>query len=191
MNKILVIDNYDSFTYNLVHVLQELGEKDISVIRNDKLSVEDAAKFKKIILSPGPGIPEEAGIMPSLLKSLCSTHSILGVCLGHQAIGECYGAKLKNLSAPVHGKGTPFLLKDTQDKFFEGIPSGITVGRYHSWVVDRTTLPDSLIVTGEDDCGEIMSMRHTQHKVYGVQFHPESVMTEHGQKMIKNFLSFF
>jgi anthranilate synthase component II len=187
---ILMLDNYDSFTYNLVQYIQELVGRDIDVFRNDQISLEEVGAFDIIILSPGPGLPEEAGIMPALLQRYASAKKILGVCLGHQAIGEAYGATLKNLDHVYHGVETPMQVIGTDTILFSGVPAIFSAGRYHSWVVEPDSLPDELIVTARDSAGEIMAMRHREHDVFGVQFHPESVMTPDGMQMLENFLSY-
>lgn len=187
MKKILLFDNYDSFTYNLLHVVKELGYTNIDVYRNDKISLEDVDKYDKIILSPGPGIPEEAGILLPLIRKYAPTKSILGVCLGHQAIGEAFGAKLVNLKNVFHGVATPVnIVKD--DLLFKWLNRTIEVGRYHSWIVSKEDFPDCLEITSVDEEGEIMSLRHKKYKVRGIQFHPESVLTPQGKIIIKNWL---
>lgn len=185
MQEILLIDNYDSFTYNLVHMLRAVGDVSITVKRNDQLTLADAERFKKIVLSPGPGIPMEAGLMPEIVRNFGPTKTIFGVCLGHQCIGEIYGAKLRNISVPIHGKATPVkrLLED--DPILGGLPETFEVGRYHSWVVDRDGFPDNILeVTAIDNAGEIMALRHREYNVYGVQFHPESILTPQGAEII-------
>jgi anthranilate synthase component II len=187
--KILVIDNYDSFTYNLVHYLQNLTNGDtIDVFRNDEISLDDVDKYDKILLSPGPGIPVEAGILLDLIKRYAPSKSILGVCLGHQAIGEAFGGKLVNLDKVYHGVSTPINVITPEDPLYSNIPGTIEVGRYHSWVVSRENLPDCFKITALDDNGLIMGMSHKQYDVRGVQYHPESVLTQHGHKMIENWL---
>lgn len=187
MKKILLLDNYDSFTYNLLHVVKELGYTNVDVYRNDKISLEEVDKYDKIILSPGPGIPEEAGILLPLIRKYAPTKSILGVCLGHQAIGEAFGAKLINLKDVFHGVATPVnIVKD--DLLFKWLNRTIEVGRYHSWIVSKEDFPDCLEITSEDEEGEIMSLRHKKYKVRGIQFHPESVLTPQGKIIIKNWL---
>jgi anthranilate synthase component 2 len=183
--KILILDNYDSFTYNLVHIVKKLGYTDVDVIRNDKISVEEVAKYDKIILSPGPGIPEEAGILMDLIKTYGDKKPILGVCLGHQAIGQCFGAELYNIQKVIHGKELN-TNKVVDDYIFEGIPDRFNSGRYHSWAVRN--FPQDLEVTAVDDNGIVMALRHKKYDVRGVQFHPESVMTQWGEKMIENWL---
>lgn len=187
---ILILDNYDSFTYNLVQYIQELVGRDIDVFRNDQISLEEVGAYDIIILSPGPGLPKEAGIMPALLQRYASAKKILGVCLGHQAIGEAFGATLKNLDHVYHGVETPMQVIGTDTILFSGVPAVFPAGRYHSWVVEPDSLPDELIVTARDSAGEIMAMRHREHDVFGVQFHPESVMTPDGMQMLENFLSY-
>ena len=185
--KLLVLDNYDSFTYNLVYILRELGHQP-DVIRNDKLTVEEAGQYDKIMLSPGPGIPSEAGIMPDLVRELGPTKSILGICLGHQGIGEVYGATLENLGDVLHGVAHRALVTDPAERLFSGIPAELTVGRYHSWTVVPGSIPDVLQITAVDEHGRVMALAHRQYDVRGLQFHPESVLTENGVKMIENWL---
>ena len=188
MQQILLLDNYDSFTYNLVHLLNEIGTCHISVHRNDTIRVEDAAKYDKIILSPGPGIPEEAGILLPLITEYLSKKPMLGVCLGHQAIAEASGARLVNLSKVFHGIATEMILSPEPGFMFEDIPATFRAGRYHSWAVEKGTMPDDFNVTATDESGEIMAFQHRKYDVAGVQFHPESIMTEHGKTMLHNFL---
>ena len=187
MIKTIIIDNYDSFTYNLSHLLKELGA-DVTVVRNDKFKIEDLEKYDKIVLSPGPGIPSEAGLMPKVIKAYAGRKPILGICLGHQAIGEAFGAKLLNIGNVVHGVATPAHLT-AQDYLFEGLPADLEVGRYHSWVVDENGLPECLEVTSRSDDGYIMSMRHREYDIRGIQYHPESVLTPNGKDIIKNWLN--
>ena len=196
--RILVFDNYDSFTYNLVHLVKKITDDPIEVYRNDQISIEDIAKYDKIILSPGPGIPSEAGLLLEVIKTYASTKSILGVCLGHQAIGESFGGKLENLSTVYHGIATPVKLCRKAEKngsakkdLFEGLPNEINVGRYHSWIVDNESLPSELEVTALDENGYIMGLRHKLYDVEGVQFHPESVLTPDGEKIMENWLKRF
>jgi anthranilate synthase component II len=184
---VLVIDNYDSFTYNLVHLLQELGAQ-VTVRRNDKISLEEVAQFDKIMLSPGPGIPDEAGMLKEIIREFGPTKSLFGVCLGHQAIGEVYGGKLFNSNEVWHGIATPVDVVSADEPLFQNLPRQFSTGRYHSWLVERD-LPDSLIPTALDSSGNIMAMRHREHDVRGVQFHPESVLTEHGREIIANWLN--
>jgi anthranilate synthase component 2 len=184
--KLLLIDNYDSFTYNIVHAVRQLGY-DVDVVRNDRFDIADVAKYDKIIISPGPGIPSEAGLVSEVLKRYSSTKSILGVCLGHQAIGECFGAKLLNLPKVFHGIQTPVnIIKD--DYLFAGLPSTINVGRYHSWVVDSAQFPAELEIIAEDNDKQIMALRHATLDVRGVQFHPESILTPDGLTILNNWL---
>lgn len=186
--KILVFDNYDSFTYNIVHALRELGEQP-DVVRNDKVTLDEIEKYDKIIISPGPGIPEEAGILMEVLRRYADKKPILGVCLGHQAIGENFGAKLLNLPEVFHGVSTPVKVIK-KDYLFEGLPETLNVGRYHSWVVDSKSFPtDSLEVLATDSEGMIMALRHKEYDIRGVQFHPESVLTPEGIKIIENWLN--
>lgn len=186
--KILLLDNYDSFTYNLLHVVKELGATDVEVVRNDQIALDEVERFDKIILSPGPGIPEEAGLLLPIIKKYAPTKSILGVCLGHQAIGEAFGAGLENLTEVCHGVQTPVdILR--KEILFEGLGSEILVGRYHSWVVSRENFPDCLEITAESKEGQIMALRHRTFDVRGIQFHPESVLTPQGKEIIKNFLN--
>ncbi|MGZ3862552.1 MAG: anthranilate synthase component II [Bacteroidia bacterium] len=185
--KILVLDNYDSFTYNLVHLLEKVCEFPIEVHRNDKITLKEVASYDKILLSPGPGLPAEAGILPGVIKEYGATKDILGVCLGLQAIGESYGAKLRNLENVYHGIATPVKITEN-DILFDGCPEVFKAGRYHSWVVDTNGLPDCFDVTATDEGGNIMAMRHKKFKVRGVQFHPESILSEYGEKIIKNWI---
>ncbi len=185
--KTVIIDNYDSFTYNLAHLVKELGT-DVTVLRNDQFALADLAAFDNIILSPGPGIPSEAGLLCDVIRAYASQKPILGVCLGHQAIGEVFGAQLENLSEVFHGVAT----EGTQlgnDILFNGLPRRITMGRYHSWVVSREAFPACLEVTAESDEGQIMALRHREYNVRGIQFHPESVLTPDGRTMLSNWLS--
>lgn len=186
--KLLVLDNYDSFTYNLTHLIAKISSIPFDVIRNDKLSPEDAEAYDKILLSPGPGLPKDAGIMPEIIRRYGAQKSIFGVCLGLQAIGEAYGASLLNLDTVFHGLATPIsVIKD--DPLFVNCPANFTVGRYHSWVVDRHHLPEELAITALDEQGHLMALSHKRHKVCGVQFHPESILSEHGATILHNWLS--
>jgi anthranilate synthase component 2 len=188
MQKIVVIDNYDSFTYNLVHYIEKLTGNRADVFRNDEISVEDVAKYDKILLSPGPGIPSEAGIILDLIKKLGPTKSILGVCLGHQAIGEAFGGNLINLDKVYHGIASEIQVLTPDDYLYKGVPGKFNVGRYHSWVVAKENLPSCFTVTSVDERGLIMGISHKQYDVRGVQYHPESVLTEHGLTLIDNWL---
>ena len=184
--KIVIIDNYDSFTYNLSHLVKELGAE-VTVVRNDQFELADLEQYSKIILSPGPGIPSEAGLLLDVIRTYAGKKPILGVCLGHQAIGEVFGAKLENLSDVFHGVATPcHIIAD--DPIFSGIPLDITIGRYHSWVVSREDFPDCLEITAVSEQGQIMALRHRELNVRGIQFHPESILTPDGKKMLQNFL---
>ena len=184
--KVVIIDNYDSFTYNLSHLVKELGAE-VAVVRNDQFRLEELEQYSKIILSPGPGIPSEAGLLLDVIRTYAGRKPILGVCLGHQAIGEVFGAKLENLSDVFHGVATPcHIIAD--DPIFSGIPRDITIGRYHSWVVSREDFPDCLEITAVSEQGQIMALRHRELNVRGIQFHPESILTPDGKKMLQNFL---
>lgn len=184
--KIVIIDNYDSFTYNLSHLLKELGAE-VEVVRNDKFELKDLEQYDKIVLSPGPGIPSEAGLLLDVIGTYAGRKPILGVCLGHQAIGEVFGASLENLKEVYHGVQT----EGTQlgnDYIFDGLPERVMMGRYHSWVVAKDSVPECLEVTAMSDDGEIMAMRHRQYDIHGIQFHPESVLTPEGKTIVGNFL---
>jgi anthranilate synthase component II len=185
--RILVIDNYDSFTFNLVHLLNEAGHS-ATVWRNDKFALAEVDAFDYILLSPGPGIPSEAGLLLDVIKTYAASKSILGICLGMQAIAEVFGGKLYNLAKPVHGRATALAILDTKDKLFVDCPEGFMVGRYHSWAVDPEGLPGVLKVTAADGNGVIMALSHTSLDVKGVQFHPESILTENGKQLIENWL---
>jgi len=186
--KILVLDNYDSFTYNLVQYVQELIGAKVDVFRNDAISLDEVDAYDKIILSPGPGLPKDAGIMPALIKRYAPTKEILGVCLGHQAIGEAFGGTLHNIAKVYHGVATPMEVVDGQSLLFRGLPIRLEVGRYHSWIVEKKNLPADLQITAVDVHGTIMAMRHKKYNVRGVQFHPESVLTPMGRAILQNFL---
>ena len=185
MKKILVIDNYDSFVYNLVHYLEDLDCK-VIVRRNNEIDLEEIEAFDRILLSPGPGIPSEAGLLNDIVSKFAPTKSILGVCLGQQAIGEVFGAKLRNLNQVFHGVATPIEIIENEDTIFKNLPRKLEVGRYHSWVIQD--LPNSIIPTSYDENGQVMSIRHRDYQVYGVQFHPESVLTPQGKEMLKNWI---
>jgi anthranilate synthase component II len=185
--KILVLDNYDSFTFNLVYIIRQLGYGSImDIYRNDKIDVSEVEKYDKILLSPGPGVPSEAGIMPELLQKYSATKDVLGVCLGHQAIGEAFGGSLINLSEVVHGLASEVEVQP--DLLFQGLPSKFKVGRYHSWVINEQNFPRDLEITARTPDGQIMAVRHREFKVRGVQFHPESILTENGVQMMRNWL---
>ena len=186
MKKVLVIDNYDSFTYNLVHYLEDL-DCDVTVKRNDQLSLEEVDAYEKIILSPGPGIPDEAGLLKPIIAKYAPTKSILGVCLGQQAIGEVFGGTLSNLSEVYHGVATKIEVSVDDESLFDGLPKSFEVGRYHSWIV-TSPLPLSLEATSFDENGQVMSLRHRIYDVRGVQYHPESILTPHGKKILENWV---
>jgi len=187
VTRILVFDNYDSFTYNLVHLVEKLTKQRVEVFRNDRIPLEKVKDYDKIILSPGPGIPSEAGLLLPLIREYAASKPILGVCLGHQAIGEAFGGKLVNLSTVYHGVATPVkILKP--GALFEGLPEMLEVGRYHSWVVSEENWPDVLEVTARDEKNFVMGLRHKSLDVQGVQFHPESVLTPLGEKILANWL---
>jgi len=184
--KIVIIDNYDSFTYNLSHLVKELGAE-VTVYRNDQFKTEQLEEFDKIILSPGPGIPCEAGFLLDVIKVYAGKKPILGVCLGHQAIGESFGGKLTNIGEVVHGVATPSTIT-VRDYIFEGLPDNIEIGRYHSWVVDKEGFPECLEITSVSDEGFVMSLRHKEYDIRGIQYHPESVLTPDGKTIIGNWL---
>lgn len=194
--KILVFDNYDSFTYNLVHLVNKIVSVQVDVFRNDQLPLEDVKKYDKIILSPGPGIPSEAGMLLPLIKEYASSKSILGVCLGHQAIGEAFGGKLINLSTVYHGVALPVKIEQNEtssstlhhSKLFEGLPDTFSVGRYHSWIIREEGFPEELEITARDENNYIMALQHKNLDVQGVQFHPESVLTPDGETILRNWL---
>ena len=188
--KILVFDNYDSFTYNLVHLVEKILHQRVEVHRNDQIPLEKVKEYDKIILSPGPGIPEEAGLLLPLIKEYAATKSILGVCLGHQAIGQAFGGKLVNLSTVYHGVATPVNIDPkVKNGLFEGLPNEIEAGRYHSWVVSDENFPAELEITARDNNNYIMALQHKKFDVQGVQFHPESVLTPKGEVILKNWLT--
>ena len=190
--KILVFDNYDSFTYNLVHLVEKITHEKVDVHRNDQIPMEKVKDYDKIILSPGPGIPEEAGLLLPLIKEYASSKSILGVCLGHQAIGQAFGGELINLSSVFHGVATKIEVRSQESgvrsPLFQGLPNELEVGRYHSWVVSKENFPSELEITAEDETGMIMGLQHKTYDVQGVQFHPESVLTPMGEAIMKNWL---
>jgi anthranilate synthase component 2 len=189
--KILVFDNYDSFTYNLVHLIEQITGNRVDVYRNDELPLEKVKDYDKILLSPGPGVPSEAGLLLPLIKEYAATKSILGVCLGHQAIGEAFGGTLTNLSTVYHGIATPVQQLANEGKhsrLFEGLAEEFVVGRYHSWVVDQQDFPTDLQITAKEEHGYIMALEHKTYDVQGVQFHPESILTPDGAIILKNWL---
>lgn len=187
MKNILVIDNYDSFTYNLVHYLEDLNCK-VTVFRNDEFELQEVEKFDKILLSPGPGVPDEAGLLKDVIRKYGSTKSILGVCLGQQAIGEVFGGSLINLEKVYHGVATNISLSVIDESLFEGLENEFEVGRYHSWVISNDGFPTDLEITSTDENGQIMSIRHKTFDIKGVQFHPESILTPNGKKILENWL---
>ncbi|MCD6017890.1 MAG: aminodeoxychorismate/anthranilate synthase component [Bacteroidetes bacterium] len=185
--KLLILDNYDSFTYNLVHLIEKVSDISFEVFRNDQISLQDVNDFDKILLSPGPGLPKDAGIMPEVLQYYGPAKNILGVCLGFQAIGEAYGASLKNLPTVFHGLATPITVLQ-EDILFKNCPGSFTVGRYHSWVIDNQSVPHDFEITAVDEEGNIMAGRHKTFNVRGVQFHPESILSEYGETIMRNWL---
>ena len=185
--KILVFDNYDSFTYNLVHLVNKIVKDKVDVFRNDEIPLEKVAEYDKIILSPGPGVPSEAGMLLPLIREYADKKSILGVCLGHQAIGEAFGGKLVNLTTVYHGVATPIEIL-ISNKVLKGLPKNPNVGRYHSWIVSDENFPDELEITAKDDNGYIMGLQHKKYDLQGVQFHPESVLTPDGETILRNWL---
>jgi anthranilate synthase component II len=186
--KIVVIDNYDSFTYNLVHYLEDLNCH-VTVFRNDEFDIDELQPFDKILLSPGPGIPDEAGLLKEVIKTYASTKSILGICLGQQAIGEVFGGLLLNLEKVYHGVATNITVIVPDEKLFEGLEVQFEVGRYHSWVINSIDFPADLEITSIDDNGQIMSIRHKKYAIRGLQFHPESVLTPNGKKILENWVT--
>ncbi|EJL69817.1 anthranilate synthase component II [Chryseobacterium populi] len=186
--KVLVFDNYDSFTYNLVQIIERILNEKVDVVRNDKITLEKINIYDKIILSPGPGIPEEAGILLDLIKEYAPTKSILGVCLGQQAIAEAFGGSLINLSEIFHGVATSAEIIKSNTRLFKNLSSALEVGRYHSWAVNPDNFPEELEITAVDKDGMIMALQHKTYDVHGVQFHPESILTPEGETIIKNFL---
>lgn len=187
--KVFIVDNYDSFTYNIVEALREIGQFDITVQRNDQIDYDALEMSDALILSPGPGIPEEAGDLLDIIRNYSGKKKMLGICLGQQAIAEAMGGKIHNLSQVFHGVSTSMQVVDTTDPVFKDIPEVFEAGRYHSWAITGDTLPENLKVTAIDGSGEIMAVRHNTLPLFGVQFHPESVLTPHGTQMIKNFLA--
>ena len=189
MERILVIDNYDSFIYNLVHYMRKLSSNiSVDIFRNDKITLTQVDKYDRILLSPGPGLPDEAGIMKNLIRQYAGKKKMFGVCLGHQAIAEVFGGSLMQLDRVFHGIATNTIINDRDEYLFKGLPQHILAGRYHSWFVDKATLPDCIKITATDDDGQIMALSHKQFNIKGVQFHPESVLTEYGEQIVKNWL---
>lgn len=189
MKKILVLDNYDSFTYNLVHYIEANENYEVDVFRNDEISLEEVDKYDTIVLSPGPGLPSEAGILKELIKQYAPTKKILGVCLGMQAIGEVFGGALENLDNVYHGVATDLSVTDASDLIYKNLPQNFKVGRYHSWVISRNNFPAELNVTAVEENNQVMSLKHNDYNLYGVQYHPESILTENGKAIINNFLA--
>ncbi|KQT30974.1 anthranilate synthase subunit II [Chryseobacterium sp. Leaf405] len=187
ITKVLVFDNYDSFTYNLVQMIERILDQKVDVVRNDQITLEEIEKYDKIVLSPGPGIPEEAGILLDVIKKYAATKSILGVCLGQQAIAEAFGGSIINLSEIYHGVATE-AVQTNDHKLFKDLPQTLEVGRYHSWAVNPENFPGELEITSIDSKGMIMSLKHKTYDVHGVQYHPESILTPDGEIIIKNFL---
>ena len=188
MQKVLIIDNYDSFTFNLVHYLEDLNAV-VTVFRNDEFELQEIEAFDKIILSPGPGIPDEAGLLKDVIKTFAPTKSILGVCLGHQAIAEVFNSELINLKSTLHGISSKVNILDKTETLFTGLPNQIEVGHYHSWVVNPDTISEEIVVTSVDSDNNIMSLRHIEFDVKGIQFHPESILTPFGKTILKNWLN--
>ncbi|MDN5213884.1 aminodeoxychorismate/anthranilate synthase component II [Fulvivirgaceae bacterium BMA12] len=187
--KLLVLDNYDSFTYNLVHIIRELGySRHLSIYRNDKIALEEIDQYDKILLSPGPGIPAEAGVMPELIQKYGPAKSILGVCLGHQGIAEAFGGEIFNMPVVLHGVANKTIITDENEPIFKGLPQSFMACRYHSWTVVPESLNGDLNVTAVDEKNNIMGLSHREYDVKGVQFHPESILTEHGVAIMKNWL---
>lgn len=187
--KILVFDNYDSFTYNLVHLVEKILHSKVDVYRNDEITLDKVKDYDKIILSPGPGVPSEAGLLLPLIKEYAASKSILGVCLGHQAIGEAFGGSLINLDTVFHGVATPIKILNKNSQILKGLGDSVEVGRYHSWIVDAKNLPAAIEVTAVDENGFIMAMQHKTYDVQGVQFHPESILTPCGEQIMRNWLN--
>ncbi len=188
--KLLVLDNYDSFTYNLVHLIRELGfGANMDIIRNDAISVKEVDQYDKILLSPGPGVPKDAGIMMELLSTYAPTKSILGVCLGHQGIAEAFGGTLINMKEVVHGVPLKTIITNSSEVCFQEVPDNFASGRYHSWMVSKENFPEELTITAEDEAGRIMALAHKKYDVRGLQFHPESILTEHGKTIMKNWVT--
>ena len=187
MTRTLIIDNYDSFTYNLVHLYREVAGDAVDVARNDEITLNEVGRYDNIILSPGPGIPSEAGVIAEVVKQFAPHKKILGVCLGHQCIGEVFGGTLVNLQEVCHGVGLETKVLEPSDPLFANVEQGFISGRYHSWVVDAATLPSSLLPTARDEAGRLMGMRHREYRVWGVPFHPESVLTPSGATILRNW----
>ena len=188
MEKVVVIDNYDSFTYNLVHALNQITGSRVDIFRNDKVAIDDLAAYTHFVLSPGPGIPDEAGLLKDIIRKYAPEKRMLGVCLGHQAIAEVFGGRLINISKVFHGVSTRIRILDREDYLYRNIPAEFEGGRYHSWIVSEKGLPESLIITALAEDGEIMGMSHREYDVKGVQYHPESVLTKEGMAILTNWI---
>ncbi|UII26679.1 aminodeoxychorismate/anthranilate synthase component II [Fulvivirga maritima] len=186
--KVLILDNYDSFTYNLVHILREMDNVELDIFRNDKIAIEEVEKYDKILISPGPGIPEEAGILKAVVETYGATKSILGVCLGHQGIAEVYGCELFNMPEVLHGIAGDITVSKTDDYMFKGVPTKFKGCHYHSWAVVPDSVSDQIQVTATDEKGNIMALSHVKYDVKGLQFHPESILTENGKVMLENWI---
>jgi anthranilate synthase component 2 len=186
--KLLMLDNYDSFTYNLVQLIKDNSTIEVDVFRNDEITLQEVNQYDKIVLSPGPGLPSDSGILCELIETYKNSKAIFGVCLGMQAIGEVFGGTLINLNEPLHGVATP--VKHVNSFLFKGIPETFNVGRYHSWAVDAKTIPNDFLISAEDENGIVMAIEHRQLNISGVQFHPESILTEHGRTILTNFLNY-
>lgn len=186
--KVLIIDNYDSFTYNLVQYFQKINGLELSVYRNDEIDLDAVGSYDAVVLSPGPGLPKDAGIMPALLKRYSATKPILGICLGEQAIAECFGGELFNLERVYHGVESAVHILEKKEPMFDGLENSFVAGRYHSWAVSKNNFPEELVITAEDDKGVVMAIRHKEYEVAGLQFHPESIMTVQGMQMIENWV---
>lgn len=186
--KLLVIDNYDSFVYNLIHMIYNIGAIDITIVKNDKFQLEEVNLFDKILLSPGPGLPKNAGLMQDVIQQFGPSKPMLGVCLGHQAIAETYGCSLKNLSEPLHGIASTISI-EKDDYLFKNTPRHFHIGHYHSWVVDKDTITDKVKILAKDEKGNIMSIAHTDYDIRSVQFHPESILSENGKQIISNWIN--
>ena len=189
MKKLLVLDNYDSFTYNLVHFIREHGGYEVDVIRNDQITPEEVEQYERIVLSPGPGLPEESGILKEVIRRYAPTKKIFGVCLGMQAMAEVFGGSLLNLQDVFHGMASPIYREPVEDPILNGVDKEFMGGRYHSWVVNEKDFPEDLVITSRDSDGNIMSLHHKSFPLYGLQFHPESILTPEGKNMINNFLN--
>jgi len=189
VKEIALLDNYDSFTYNLVHLIEKVSNSKVHVFLNDQVSLKTLSTYRNVILSPGPGLPSQAGIMPEFLKQFSSSRNILGVCLGMQAIGECFNSGLKNLQTVMHGVATPIVHRNN-DFLFENIPLTFTAGRYHSWVIDKNSLGNELEILALDEQYEVMAIRHKTYNIRGVQFHPESILSEYGETIMKNWIDY-